>query len=257
MRQILQSIYKVKIFKRIVPSLLKIYIRIFNVSEVVVENNQIKLYLNLKNPIDREIYLTGNYEKNQIDFLSEQIEKYKIKFFLDIGAHLGFYSINLSKKKISIISFEPSKKNFDQLKKNKDLNNSNNISIYNLALSNEKKKIKMWVPNKDKTGGFSVYDENDEELRKYNEEKTYKIESKSDLGDNIVKLENQKVAIKIDVERHEKKVLIGMPNILTNNDIVMQIELFDDRKKEIFEYLKNNKYRLFYSIKRDYYFKNF
>ena len=89
MRQILQSIYKVKIFKRIVPSLLKIYIRIFNVSEVVVENNQIKLYLNLKNPIDREIYLTGNYEKNQIDFLSEQIEKYKIKFFLDIGAQLG------------------------------------------------------------------------------------------------------------------------------------------------------------------------
>ena len=48
-----------------------------------------------------------------------------------------------------------------------------------------------------------------------------------------------------------------MPNILTNNDIVMQIELFDDRKKEIFKYLKNNKYRLFYSIKRDYYFKNF
>ena len=257
MRQILQSIYKVKIFKRIVPSLLKIYIRILNMSEVVVENNEIKLYLNLKNPIDREIYLTGNYEKNQIDFLSEQIEKYKIKFFLDIGAHLGFYSLNLSKKKISIISFEPSKKNFDQLKKNKDLNNYNNISIYNLALSNEKKKIKMWVPNKDKTGGFSVYDKNDEEIRKYNEEKTYKIESKSDLGDNIVKLENQKVAIKIDVERHEKKVLIGMPNILTNNDIVMQIELFDDRKKEIFEYLKNNKYRLFYSIKRDYYFKNF
>ena len=56
MRQILQSIYKVKIFKKIVPSLLKIYIRIFNVSEVIVENNEIKLYLNLKNNKYRLFY---------------------------------------------------------------------------------------------------------------------------------------------------------------------------------------------------------
>ena len=34
----------------------------------------------------------------------------------------------------------------------------------------------MWVPDKNKTGGFSIYDRDDEEINKYNEEKIFKIE---------------------------------------------------------------------------------
>ena len=257
MRKILQILYKIDLLKRIVPSLLKIFIKFFKSNEVIVKNNEVLFHLNLMNPIDREIYLKGNYEEEQINFLSEAIKKNNINFFLDIGAHMGFYSINMSKKNISIYSFEPVKKNFEQIKKNKSLNNINNMFFYNLALSNEKKNIRMWVSDKNKTGGFSIYDSNDEELKKYNEEKIFKIESKSDLGDNLMNFKDEKIAIKIDVERHEKNVLDGMPNILNKNKVIIQIELFEERKKEIFEHLKKNNYIHFHTIKKDYYFKNF
>ena len=115
----------------------------------------------------------------------------------------------------------------------------------------------MWVPDKNKTGGYSIYNANDEELKKYNEKNTFKIESKCNLADNLMVFNNEKIAIKIDVERHEKKVLDGMTNILNNNKNIIQIELFDERKKEIFERLKKNNYIHFHTIKKDYYFKNF
>ena len=71
-------------------------------------------------------------------------------------------------------------------------------------MSDKKQNITMWVPDKNKTGGFSIYDSNDEEVSKYNKKKTFEIESKSDLGDNLMDIKNEKIAIKIDVERHEK-----------------------------------------------------
>ena len=97
MRKILQILYKIDLLKRIIPSLLKIFIKFFKSNEVIVKKNEVLYQLNLMNPIDREIYLKGDYEKEQIDFLSEQITKHKINFFLDVGAHMGFYSINMSK----------------------------------------------------------------------------------------------------------------------------------------------------------------
>lgn len=253
----LQALYKISLLKRLVPSLLKIFIKIFRKNEVIIKDKDVSFILNLTNPIDREIYLKGNYEKEQIDFLSKEIKNNDIKYFLDIGAHMGIYSINISKKNILTYSFEPVKKNYEQLKRNKKINNINNILLHNIALSNEKKKIKMWVPDKEKTGGFSIYDKNDEELKKYNEKKNFNIESKSDLGDNLINLKNKKIAIKIDVERHEKNVLDGMIDILRNNKIIIQIELFEERKKEIIQHLKKDSYIHFHTIKKDHYFKNF
>ena len=257
MRKILQAIYRIKLFKRVVPSLLKIYINLTKTTEIVIQNNKVFFNLNLMNPIDKEIYLKGDYEKEQIDFLLDEIEKRNIKNFIDIGAHMGFYSINISKKNIKTYSFEPYKKNFEQLKKNIELNKVDNIDIYNLALSNEKKMIKMWVPDKNKTGGFSVYDKNDEERKKYDKKNIYEIEGKSDIGDTFIKLENEKIAIKIDVERHEKKVLEGINKLLKKNKIIIQIELFEERKKDIFKILNQYNYNYFRKIQKDYYFKNF
>jgi len=254
MRDILNYLYKIKFLRRIVPSIFKIVVKIFKIKNIVAKNENFFLNLNPENPIDREIYLKREYEKEQITFFKNEIKKNNISTFIDIGAHLGFYSISLSNN-LNVYSFEPIKKNFDQLKSNVLINNFDNIHIFNLALSNKKKKIKMWVSDIKRTGGFSVFNENDEELKKYN--LTYSELTQSDLADSILNIKNANLAIKIDVERHEEQVLLGASKLLTENKVIIQIEIFDKRKKKIFDILKNYKYQLYNSIGKDYYFTNF
>ena len=254
---LIRTLYKIPIFKRLIPSIIKIYVKLFNINEKIIINKQIKLSLNLNNPIDREIYLKGQYEEKQIHYLQQLISKNKIDVFIDIGAHMGFYSMNMSINAIQIHSFEPVMNNFIQLKRNKDLNKFDNIKLYNFALSDEEKKIKMWVPDKYKTGGFSVYDDNDKEMKKYNMKKIFKLESECKKGDDILKIRNKKIAIKIDVERHEKKVLKGITNLIKKNKTIIQIELFDERVSDVTSLLKKESFIQLNQIKRDFYFKNY
>ena len=169
---------------------------------------------------------------------------------------MGFYSINLSKKKLDIYAFEPIEENFNQLKKNILINNLHNIKAYNCALSNVKKSATMWVPDKDRTGGFAIYNKNDEALTKYSIKNIIKKVIQSDIGDDLLDIKNSVIAIKIDVERHEEEVLYGINKLLENNKIVIQIEIFEERKKQIFDLLENKKYYLIHSIEKDYYFTN-
>ena len=254
MRKIVNYLYKIKLLRRIVPSAFKIVVKIFKIKNILVKHENFFLNLNPENPIDREIYLKGNYEEKQINFLKNEIKKNEISIFIDIGAHLGFYSINLSNN-LKVYSFEPIKKNFEQLKSNMLINNSKNMHIFNLALSNKKKKIVMWVPDIKRTGGFSVYNKNDEELKKYNS--TYSELTQSDLADNILNIKKANLAIKIDVERHEEEVLLGANKLLTENKTIIQIEIFVERKKKVFDILEDYKYQLYKNIGKDYYFRNF
>ena len=54
---------------------------------------------------------------------------------------MGFYTVNLSQLVKNVFSFEPIIENFNQLKENMKINNFKNVKIYNLALSNIKKKL--------------------------------------------------------------------------------------------------------------------
>ena len=116
MRTLLIFFYKFKIFKRIIPSIIK---KINFNNYVVINHNNFMLKLNLNSPIDVQIYLTKKYEEENIFFLKKLIKKNKINFFFDIGAHMGFYSMNMASHfpKIYIKSFEPIKSSFYQLKK--------------------------------------------------------------------------------------------------------------------------------------------
>ena len=170
---------------------------------------------------------------------------------------MGFYSINLSKLVKNIYSFEPILENYNQLKKNIEINNYKNIKTYNLALSNIKKEVEMWVPNKNKTGGFSIYNETDEELNIYKSNSIHKEKALSDILDAILILNNKKIVIKIDVERHEKNVIEGAVNILKENEVLLQVEIFESRKEEVFKLLQILGYRLINKINKDHYFKNY
>ena len=257
MISIIRILVKIKILKRLIPSLTKKIFKLFNMKKIILEKEGIFLSINLKNPIDRQIFFKDDYEREQIDYLKLLIKKYNIKRFIDIGAHMGIYSTLIANENIKVIAFEPYKKSFEQLNLNKQLNNFDNLTINNYALSDENKKITMWVSEKDKTGGMSIYDKNDEELKKYKKNNLIKVEADSFIGDDVLKFEKEILAIKIDVERHEYKVLKGINKLLQKNDAVIQVEIFDKRQNNIISYLKENNFINFHSIKNDFYYKNF
>jgi len=257
MRTLLIFFYKFKIFKRIIPSVIK---KINFRNYIIINHNNFRLKLNLNNPIDIQIYLTKKYEEKNIIFLKNLIKKNNINFFFDIGAHMGFYSMNIAAffPKIYIKSFEPIKGNFYQLKENAKLNKySNRIDIYRKALSNKTKKLKMWVPIKTKTGGFAIYNKKDKELKKYNKKKISYESAISVKLDNISKIKNKKIAVKIDVERHEKFVILGGEKFFNNNKILLQVELFNDRKKEVDLKLKKMNFKFIKCNKKDNFYSNY
>ena len=71
-RKIIHFLYKFKIFKRIVPTSLKVMVKFFYIKEIKVVHNNLIFSLNPKNPIDREIYLKDKYEDDQINFLKKK-----------------------------------------------------------------------------------------------------------------------------------------------------------------------------------------
>ena len=208
--------------------------------------------IDLTQAIDREIYLNGFYEKEQLIFLDKICNKDEITHFLDIGANIGYYSLYF--KKISnIFAFEPNKKNFLRLKENNELNNLN-IKMYNFGLSNTNSDSEIWYTNKDKMGGSAIYENNDPELKKYNYKDIIKEKILTKKLDDIIDINNSKILVKIDVERHEKKVLEGMNRMIKQNNIIMQIEIGHDQQNEVFSYLNKLNLKWINTIRHDHYF---
>jgi len=241
------------LFKRIIPSILRK--NFFFQKNQIINLSFCKIRLNLSNSIDREIYLKGSYEKDQLNYLYKISKNENIDAFLDIGSYIGYYSLFFRNLK-NVHAFEPNKENFQILKINNEINNANIIS-HNIACSDTSKKSKLWYTDSNKMGGSSIYNENDFELSKYKKKKLkFKTVYLKKL-DDILNFRNKKLLVKIDVERHEINVLKGSIEILKNNKIILQIEVHKDLEYKVFTFLKKNKFKLINSIGPDHYFKNY
>ncbi len=250
----LKYLYNYKLFKRVVPSIIR---KIGGTKIVSIYN--FKIYLSLSDSIEREIFLTNYYDKDRFEYLSIFINKYKFEYFFDIGSYIGFYSLFYSKYSLipNVVAFEANKLNFKKLKKNILLNNAN-IETYNIALSNTKGEGKIWYNDIKKTGGSSIYSSSDNEIKKYDKSKIlYDTVTLDTLDSKFSNLINKIILIKIDVERHELNVLDGSHNFLKNNKVLIQIEILDSKKNIVFDKLIENNFKYMHSIDDDYYFSNF
>ena len=248
-----------------IPFIKKIYSRILNIilnskEEFIVNFKNIRLFINIKDPIDKIIFYKNEYEEKQIKFLSDWIKKNKPNIFIDIGANFGIYSLRISKlsKMLKIIAFEPVLTTFNKLKMNIKINNlGKRIKTYNVGLSNSngiKKMIALKRRNYIQSGGFSFNIPqkklNDEDIIQYH---------KSRKGDGVLKFKKKKIVIKIDVEGYENKVLLGIKNLLINNKILLQIEIFDDNFKKVNKLLLEKRFKLINKFNKtsDYFYINY
>ncbi len=172
---------------------------------------------------------------------------------LDIGVYRGIYSYKLSHNFKNIHSFEPNPLLFPYLEKNLT-KIVKNMKLYNLALSDKSGEAELRLPIRSK----SIFKNNIEELYKLgaatmhpdNEVIQYKKFSIMTAKLDDIKIDNKIGFIKIDVEGHEKNVLIGGQKLIKENKPVMVIEIEERHTKkpikEIINYIKNLNYDCYY-----------
>jgi len=254
-------LYKYKIFKRLIPSIIR---RLFYKKKFFVNLNNFQIFLNIVSSMDREIYLKGIYDKEKFKFFENNIDLNKFNLFLDIGSYIGYYTLYLGSKykNLNVLSFEPIIESFSQIKTSKEINNLNNVKIFNYALSNTKEEKKFWCTDLKKKSGFALLDDKDLELNKYDYKKLIFRKIKTEIFDEQFTIKNKLIFVKIDVERHEFEVLLGAVNFLTksNNKIFLQIEIMDRFKNKVLKLLKNYNFNLIGEIDKgghDYYLSNY
>ena len=202
----------------------------------------------LKKRLKRAI--NKKYEK-ELDII-EKFSDYD-KEAVDVGVYRGVYSYQLSKYFKHVYSFEPNTLIFDYLNKNLTKIKSN-ISLFNLALSNENGDAELKIPLRNK----SFFNNNNEELFKLgaasihplnNFEQFKSINVKKKKLDDI--LNDKKISfIKIDVEGHEKEVIDGSIQIINNYrpTLLVEIEERHSGKKvtQTLDYINNLGYKSYY-----------
>jgi FkbM family methyltransferase len=149
----------------------------------------------------------NTYESEFIDFLRKNLPQDGI--LIDVGAHMGIYSLLLNDKFIKGYLFEPSSDTFQILQDNLYLNRFNDkFHAYNLCVSNSTKTVKFNQTNV-LSGTNSI---------SHSEEDASNATIKNAISlDGFIKEIDEITFIKIDVEGHEFEILSGAVNILKNS----------------------------------------
>lgn len=185
------------------------------------------------------------YEKNETDMILRIVKD--CETILDIGANIGWYSINISNmnNKANIFAFEPIPNTFNYLMKNINQNNSSNIHAYNFGFSDVKKDL-IFYYYKEGPGNSSIRN-----LSGRNDVK--KILCKVEKMDDFVQEKDIIVDfIKCDVEGAELLVLKGgIETILRDKPIIFTELLrkwsrnFNYHPNEVIMLLKGIGYKCF------------
>jgi len=148
--------------------------------------------------------------------------------FVDIGANLGLYTCIVMKNGLAprVIAFEPDRRNRIHLRANLLINDllDADIQIHEIALGAAPGTLRL-VPGPERDIGLSQIVEDarpgegyDVEVRRF---------------DDVVALAGLKLAIKIDIERYERKALAGMVRTLRDNRGIVQIEVLEAGEETI------------------------
>ncbi len=142
-------------------------------------------------------------------------DEYKIKDLhlpdnstvIDIGAHIGIFSICISKLAGMVYSYEAAPENFELLQKNIQINGlQEKIKAFNYAVSDKKEELKLFI-SKSNTGGHSIY----------GEKNSYILAPAIPLK-TVIELNNISKCdlLKIDTEGSEYKILYGLSDDMFN-----------------------------------------
>jgi FkbM family methyltransferase len=165
--------------------------------------------------------------------------------FLDLGAHLGFYSLTtgIFHSNARIVAFEPNPKNFRVLQKNAAANGLNTLVCEPLAISDQDAKAPLYLTESDMSASL---------MKDFQIEDTKQIDG---IEVRTVSLDSYlraheiagPVVIKVDIEGHEPAFFRGAMETITTRKPDIVIEVLYDQEAALTARLKSLGYR-FYPI---------
>jgi len=191
--------------------------------------SQIREGINLRDKEDWDIFIEV--------FLRDVYRKDLLKnsmVVVDVGAHIGIYSVLASRKAGKIIAIEPFSKNYDRLRDN--TSHIKNIITKKIALSDKEGKCLFYVSK------FSFSHSLVEDIVKTSGSYYETEVMVSTLDKLLEEIKINKVdLIKIDAEGEELNILRGAQKTLKNNPNVIVIAAsyhYPEEKKEVIGFLK-------------------
>ena len=183
-----------------------------------------------------EIIMVSGFQE---PYVKKIINVKKGEVFVDVGAHIGTYTIPIAKKvgeMGKVVSFEPHPKSIDLLERNIVLNQINNVVLIKHPVSDSIKKVLFRLSKDPPTSGIETDDKNESVIE-------------MDAIDLDTALSEQKLTridwLKIDVEGKELDVLKGSKNILKKYSPKIIIEMFNKETiKESIKILESEGYEL-------------
>ena len=199
-----------------------------------------------KNTYSREFQNKSNFD--YYNSTADERQKILIKHFvkkgdqvIDIGSHIGLYSLFLSKlvgKNGKVFCFEPQDNIRLKLKRNCTVNSVKNVKIFECCVGKENGKTEFYEvdSNKIPEGTVNSSSIKNEKLDSEYFKDGYEIVIKEMRSLDSMFLDNPIKFIKIDTEGNEISILEGAKNLLEKYKPIILFEFHSKRVK----YLKTN-----------------
>lgn len=191
----------------------------------IIRRNELLYLVDDVSAVDCELARSGVWEEEQIQYLfSLAREEFggQPAAFLDLGSYFGIYSLRATQidfiKEQHAVDGDP--RNYMQLCANLFLNQlEDRVKAHNVALSASAGVVNYRISstNPRNRGGTGVILETD-----------VARQARCVAADDIISVRGQNVVCKMDVEGHEPSVLEGMKDLISTNNFVLQIEMWDD-----------------------------
>ena len=210
-----------------------------------VSRQGIRFALYGKDLTSMRILKNGYYEPESILYLFNTARRQGADIFLDIGANIGYYSLLATKTNdfAEIHAIEAHPEIYRQLLMQIEVNAFQNIIVpHNIAAS-------------EKDGELFIERKGSDISTVFVDKRQDTIAIKARALDSIFNFSGRNVAIKLDVEGHEVEALKGMVNLLSRNNVLLQVEIWS-HNMDSFYFLYDNGFRCICHIKDDFYFVN-
>lgn len=186
-----------------------------------------------------------DYEKADSDMIDRLMGDSDV--FFDIGANMGWYSINIaiSRRAARIHCFEPIPKTYSYLKQNLELNAAANVTAYNFGFSNRAGEFDFYYYDEGSGNASSANLSNRDDVQ------VCKCKVRT-LDEFSAELQTPVDFIKCDVEGAELLVFQGGVQTITRDRPIVFSEIlrkwsakFNYDPNEIFSFFKGQGYRAF------------